>query len=144
MSTVIFYEKPGCINNTKQKALLTAAGHTVDVRNLLTEPWTPDRLQQFFGDRPIAQCFNRTAPAIKSGQMQLDRVDVETALALMVQEPLLIRRPLMQVGDRCEVGFDKDAVNQWIGLKAVEGEQEKRDRLIQQDLETCPTATATV
>lgn len=138
MSTVIFYEKPGCINNTKQKALLAAAGHVVDPRNLLTEPWTPARLQQFFGDRPIAQCFNQTAPAIKSGQVQPDCVDAETALALMVQDPLLIRRPLMQVGDRCEVGFDKDMVDRWIGLQAAEGEQEKHDQLILQDLETCP------
>jgi nitrogenase-associated protein len=143
MSIVIFYEKPGCINNTKQKALLTAAGHTVEARNLLTPLWTPDRLQQFFGDRPIAQCFNRTAPAIKSGQVQPDRVDVETALALMVQEPLLIRRPLMQVSDRCEVGFDPDVIDEWIGLQAIEGAQEKRDRLIQQDLETCPNAFTT-
>lgn len=142
MSTVIFYEKPGCINNTKQKALLAAAGHVVDARNLLTEPWTPDRLRQFFGDRPIAQCFNPTAPAIKSGQVQPDRVEAATALALMVQDPLLIRRPLMQVGDRCEVGFDADTVDRWIGLQAVAGAQEKRDRLIQQDLETCPNTAA--
>ncbi len=141
MVTVIFYEKPGCINNTKQKALLSAAGHTVEARNLLTEPWTPNRLRQFFGDRPMANCFNRTAPAIKSGLVQPDRLDDDTALALMVQDPLLIRRPLMQVSDRCEVGFDKELVDQWIGLQALAGAQEKRDRLIQQDLETCPNAT---
>lgn len=142
MSTVIFYEKPGCINNTKQKALLTAAGHVVDARNLLTEPWTPDRLRQFFGDRPIAQCFNPTAPAIKSGKVRPDRVEAATALALMVQDPLLMRRPLMQVGDRCEVGFDPDTVDRWIGLQAVAGAPEERDRLIQQDLETCPNTAA--
>jgi len=144
MSTVIFYEKPGCINNTKQKALLAAAGHIVDARNLLTEPWTPDRLRPFFGDRPIAQCFNPTAPAIKSSQVQPDRVDADTALALMVQDPLLIRRPLMQVGDRCEVGFDKEAVDQWISLQAAAGAQEQRDRLLRQDLETCPSAATSV
>ncbi|NEQ46626.1 MAG: hypothetical protein F6K00_25000 [Leptolyngbya sp. SIOISBB] len=140
MATVIFYEKPGCINNTKQKALLATAGHTVDARNLLTEAWTPERLRQFFGDRPLAQCFNRTAPAIKSGQVQPELVNAETALVLMVQEPLLIRRPLMQVGDRCEVGFEPAIVDQWIGLQALEGAAAQRDRLIQQDLETCPNA----
>lgn len=144
MPTVIFYEKPGCINNTKQKALLAAAGHTVDARNLLTEPWTPESLRRFFGDRPLAQCFNRTAPAIKSGQVQPDRVDADMALALMVQDPLLIRRPLMQVGDRYEVGFDQDAVDRWIGLPAINGEQEKRDRRLLQDLETCPNAVTNV
>lgn len=138
MSTVIFYEKPGCINNTRQKELLIAAGHTVDARNLLAESWTAERLQQFFGDRPVCQWFNRTAPAIKSGQVVPDLVDAETARSLMMQDPLLIRRPLMQVGDRCEVGFDADTVDRWIGLQAAEGQQEKRDRLIQQDLQTCP------
>lgn len=36
MATVIFYEKPGCINNTKQKARLLAAGHEVQAHNLLS------------------------------------------------------------------------------------------------------------
>jgi hypothetical protein len=40
MAKVIFYEKPGCANNARQKALLAASGHQLDVRNLLTEPWT--------------------------------------------------------------------------------------------------------
>jgi hypothetical protein len=29
MATVHFYEKPGCINNTRQKKILAAAGHEV-------------------------------------------------------------------------------------------------------------------
>jgi hypothetical protein len=75
--------------------------------------------------------------------VQPDRVDAETALALMVHDPLLIRRPLMQVGDRCEVGFDTATVDRWIGLQAAAGESAERDRLIQQDLQTCPnTVTA--
>ena len=47
MAEVIFYEKPGCINNTKQKALLQAAGHLVDARNLLTESWSSESLWLF-------------------------------------------------------------------------------------------------
>ncbi|MBI1424317.1 MAG: hypothetical protein GC149_12685 [Gammaproteobacteria bacterium] len=39
MAEIVFYEKPGCGNNTRQKALLAAAGHHVIARNLLTEPW---------------------------------------------------------------------------------------------------------
>ena len=37
MATITFYEKPGCINNTRQKKLLEAAGHQVVAKNLLTE-----------------------------------------------------------------------------------------------------------
>ena len=57
MAIVHFYEKPGCINNTRQKALLAAAGHTVQAKNLLTEKWTAERLRAFFGELSVAEWF---------------------------------------------------------------------------------------
>ena len=54
MAELTFYEKPGCQGNARQKALLRSAGHQLTVRNLLTEPWTAERLQGFFGDLPVA------------------------------------------------------------------------------------------
>lgn len=141
MATVIFYEKPGCINNTKQKALLSAAGHQVEAHNLLKTAWTPETLRPFFGSRPVAEWFNVTAPRIKSGEIAPAQVDVATALALMIEDPLLIRRPLMQVEDRREVGFDRDQVEAWIGLEAADASRQPvRDQLIQQDLQTCPNS----
>lgn len=139
MVTVMFYEKPGCINNTKQKALLQAAGHVVEAYNLLLTPWQPEQLRLFFGHRPVAEWFNRTAPAIKSGLVVPEQLDADTALALMIADPLLIRRPLMQVGDRREVGFETAQVDQWIGLQAKEESQQTVvTALQQQDLQTCP------
>lgn len=139
MATVIFYEKPGCINNTKQKALLKAAGHEVQAHSLLTEPWTEENLRLFFGDRPVVEWFNRSAPRIKSGDVVPEQVDAQTALTLMVKEPLLIRRPLIQVGDRREVGFDVALVDAWIGLKPVDEEQKAvSENLMNQDLQNCP------
>ena len=35
MADVIFWEKPGCAGNARQKALLAAAGHRLKVRDLL-------------------------------------------------------------------------------------------------------------
>lgn len=120
MATVIFYEKPGCGNNTRQKALLAAAGHQVDARNLLTESWTVERLRDFFGTRPVADWFNRAAPRVKSGAIVPELVDADTALGLMLDDPLLIRRPLIQVGDRKEIGFDQVVIHEWLGLSPVE------------------------
>lgn len=139
MATVIFYEKPGCINNTKQKALLKAAGHDLEVRNLLAETWTAESLRSFFGKLPVADWFNRSAPQIKSQAVIPEQLDAETALSLMLQDRLLIRRPLMQVGDRCEVGFDIDLVNEWISLQPIDASQRaKVEDLVGQDLQTCP------
>jgi len=129
MATIIFYEKPGCINNTKQKTLLKAAGHEVQAQNLLTESWTVESLRLFFGALPVADWFNRSAPAVKAGDVIPETMDENTALRLMVQNPLLIRRPLIQVGDRRAVGFDVTVMNDWIELQPTDTAQ---------DLQTCP------
>lgn len=116
MAVVTFWEKPGCANNTRQKALLAASGHTVVARSLLAEPWEAPRLRAFFGDRPVAEWFNRASPRVKSGEIVPETATEAVALALMLADPLLIRRPLMEVADRREVGFDTARVDAWIGL----------------------------
>jgi len=125
MAHVIFYEKPGCGGNAKQKALLTASGHTLDVRNLLAAPWTAPELESYFGARPVAQWFNMAAPRVKSGEIDPATLTREQALAAMLAEPLLIRRPLMESGGRREAGFEHALVDAWLGLtpeKAAVGE----------------------
>jgi nitrogenase-associated protein len=118
MAFVVFYEKPGCANNTRQKVLLAAAGHTVQAKSLLTEKWDAPRLRTFFGALPVAEWFNPSAPRIKSGEVRPDALDESAALAGMLADPLLIRRPLMEVDGQRRVGFDQDAVDRWIGLSS--------------------------
>ncbi len=117
MAKVIFYEKPGCGGNARQKALLVASGHEVDARDLRTEPWTTASLRPFFGVKAVQDWFNASSPRVKSGEVKPGEMSPEEALALMIEDPLLIRRPLMQVGDRRESGFNQARVDAWIGLK---------------------------
>lgn len=116
---IIFYEKPGCGNNTRQKRLLVALGFAVDARNLLTEPWTPEALKPFFAGKPLWQWFNPAAPRIKSGEVVPENVESEQmALAMMMADPYLIRRPLMQAEKVQMCGFDAAEVEQAFGLEA--------------------------
>lgn len=115
MATVTFYEKPGCGTNARQKLALSKAGHTLEVRSLLTEPWTAERLRGFFGDTPVAAWFNPAAPKVKSGAVDPTAVDADAAIALMLAEPLLIRRPLVETeSGRC-AGFDREPVLSLLG-----------------------------
>lgn len=141
MADVVFYEKPGCSNNARQKNLLAEAGHHLTVRNLLETPWTAEELRAFFGERPVAEWFNRAAPRVKSGEVVPERLDEATALALMLQEPLLIRRPLMQVGERREAGFETERVAAWIGLAPADGDPTPPPADLEQcrRVESCPT-----
>ena len=63
MARVIFYQKPGCGTNGRQRAQLETVGHEVEARNLLSEPWTADRLRGFFGETPVASWFNPASRA---------------------------------------------------------------------------------
>lgn len=128
MATVLFYEKPGCINNTKQKSLLRQAGHCVIEKDLLNTAWHKDALMEFFSAMPVAEWFNSSAPSVKSGDVKPTQCTVEEAITLMLDEPLLIRRPLMKVGNDVMVGFDQNAVDRWIGLASKSHD----------DVEICP------
>jgi nitrogenase-associated protein len=131
MATIHFYEKPGCINNTRQKNLLIDAGHALIVYDLLKQPWNQerDKLRSFFGDMPVKHWFNQSAPAIKNGEIDPEIINEFQAIELMVATPLLIRRPLMEVnGQRCS-GFDAEHIQVWLDMCMDH---------IQVDLETCP------
>ncbi|MDO8828055.1 ArsC/Spx/MgsR family protein [Methylophaga sp.] len=131
MAQIIFYEKPGCINNTKQKKLLREAGHCVIAKNLLTENWSenPLNLMTFLNKLPVSEWFNRSAPAIKQGIINPEALDLHQAINVMLSDPLLIRRPLIQVGNEKRAGFNKQDIEHWIGLNS------NRDT---SDLENCP------
>jgi nitrogenase-associated protein len=119
VATITFYEKPGCKGNARQKALLAAAGHTVQAKSIKAEPWTRERLFVFLHSLPVPDWFNRSAPAVKAGTIRPESLSVDEALTLLLQNPLLVRRPLMEVGNERRVGFDPAMVDAWIGLNGT-------------------------
>lgn len=115
MATIQFYQKPGCATNARQKQMLETAGHTVIARSLLTEPWTAEALRGFFGSTLVKAWFNPAAPRVKSGEIAPEKLDSTSAIALMLDDPLLIRRPLVETdGQRC-AGFDREPVTSLLG-----------------------------
>lgn len=130
MALIHFYEKVGCGNNTKQKDLLIEAGHWLIEHDLLQHDWRSEseKLRSFFGDKPVCEWFNRAAPAIKNRELNLDEINAEEAIALMLEQPLLIRRPLMEIDGLRMAGFDNDEVAHFLSIETSD------------DLETCPNS----
>ena len=93
----------------------------MDARDILTESWSASSLRPYFGVKPVREWFNVSSPRIKSGEIDPDKVTPQEALVMMIVDPLLIRRPLMRIGDHCEAGFDADTIDRWIGLKRADG-----------------------
>jgi nitrogenase-associated protein len=128
MARIVFYEKPGCMNNTRQKQQLSEAGHDVVALDIRVQGWSPDSLRPFFAGLPVVAWFNRAAPRVKSGAVVPEALGEEEALALMCSDPLLIRRPLMETQGRRMAGFDMESVHAWVGL----------GQAVQPIPETCP------
>lgn len=118
MAIVHFYEKPGCQGNARQKDFLIESGHMLVVHDLLKHSFAEDPgvLRSFFGDKPVADWFNPNAPAVKKGLIKPETLDEQQAIALMLAEPILIRRPLMESGGLRVSGFDRDEVQAWLGI----------------------------
>lgn len=128
MASVIFYEKPGCVGNNNQKHFLKTHDIKLEVRDLLSEAWTAKKLRPYFGSSPVNEWFNETAPAIKSGEIQIDNITEKDAINMMIENPLLIRRPLMKLGEVRQSGFSDGDVLEALNLASSNS----------QGLNTCP------
>ncbi|MDP3465472.1 MAG: ArsC/Spx/MgsR family protein [Sulfuricurvum sp.] len=106
MKLVIFYEKPFCAANAKQKQILRSSGCTLIERNLLEHGLDAQSLRSFMGDKAVSEWFNPAAPAIKNGEILPEALDEERAMELLMGDPILIRRPLMIIGTDKLCGFD--------------------------------------
>ncbi len=121
MAQVTFFEKPGCGNNTRQKQWLRERGVVVVAIDLLDYPWSEVELLAFFGSLPVCDWFNRSAPRVKTGEVVPERLTQQQALQLLLQEPLLIRRPLLRKGEERRVGFDSTAIARWLAIRGEDG-----------------------
>ena len=119
MAVVVFYEKPGCAGNARQKSLLKASGHTVVAKSILDTRWTRLQLLSFLKLLPMVAWCNRNSPRVKSGEVvpeAFDEADATTVLELFQNDPLLIRRPLLDVDGERRAGFEVQEIDDWIGL----------------------------
>ncbi len=127
MAEIIFFEKPGCINGEKQKAILRAAGHSLSCIDILKYPWSPEKLLVFVAGKEAAEMINYTAPVVKRGEIVPERLSFDEALKLMVADPILIKRPLIAVNGLSIQGFSDPRLAPYLG------DWDGRD-----DVTTCP------
>lgn len=125
MKPVIFYEKPGCSTNTKQKKALQNAGCMLIVKNLLDHQLNQDELLSYLEKKAVSEWFNPNAPAIKKGEIDPSSFTQEDALKLLLDNPILIRRPLMGLDGYKMCGFDRKVIEDIIDVSLDIAEEEK-------------------
>jgi nitrogenase-associated protein len=115
MAKMVFYEKPGCINGEKQKIILEAAGNVLQCVNILEHNWSRDQLLPYVTGKHSEQIMNHTAPQIKKGEVVPKNLTFEEAIQLMINDPILIKRPLIEVEGLFIQGFDNALLGPYLG-----------------------------
>lgn len=118
--TIIFYEKTGCAGNQRQKQLLQSSGLSFQTKSILDTPWTKESLEPFFQGLNKSGMINQFAPQIKNNEVNLNHYTKEQLIELMCQTPILIKRPLMQIGEHYLCGFDIEQINRLLGTNICE------------------------
>jgi arsenate reductase (glutaredoxin) len=125
MKLILFYEKPGCVTNTKQKKSLQKAGCTLIVKNLLEHGMSQEELLTYMENKPVSEWFNPNAPAVKKGEIDPKSFTKEDALLLLFTNPILIRRPLISVDGSRMCGFDKKVIEDILDVELDIEREEK-------------------
>ena len=107
-----FYEKTGCSGNAKQKELLKSHNISFSVKSLLDTLWTKETLSEFFKGLEIKDIFNPFAPQIRDKEIDISKLSKDEAINLMIKNPILIKRPLLDINGIKVCGFDIEKINE--------------------------------
>jgi len=122
---IVFWEKPGCMGNARQRALLATTGHEIEAKSLPGHNWTRAELEPFLEGLEVIDWFNHGARRVKEGEVIPEGLDAETAYKILLSDPILIRRPLLQIGEARRVGFDLEWIESRIGSLPKSGRIER-------------------
>ena len=87
-----------------------------DERDFFANPFTIEELRDLIGSRPVSDYFSWRSPSFRKLGVSRDELDDDRMLQLMVDEPRLIRRPLIRAEDGgLIVGTDKKAMAELLG-----------------------------
>ena len=90
--------------------MLLQNGLELEERDFFKEPFSQEEIQELASDVGIAQLFARRSPSLKKMGLADQDLSSEQMVSLMLQEPRLVRRPLVRIGGQLLVGANLKAV----------------------------------
>ena len=89
--------------------MLSQEGVEVEERDFFKDPFDEAELRGLLGDDSPREIFSWRSPSVKKLGLDRDALSDDDLVRLMVEEPRLVRRPLLEVGGRLVVATAKNA-----------------------------------
>jgi arsenate reductase len=117
MTTNILYGIPNCDTVKKARAWLDSNGIAFDFHDYKKAGIDRARLAAWAAEFGWEKVLNRAGTTFrKLPEADKHGLDEDRAIALMLAQPSMIRRPMLDLGDRRILGFDEKAYAQAFGL----------------------------
>ena len=75
-------------------------------RDFFKDPLSESEIRGLSKGRPLSEMFAWRSPSFKALGLEAEAMSDDDLIRLMLQEPRLIRRPMVQIGDELIVGAD--------------------------------------
>ena len=82
----------------------------MEERDFFKEEFSEKELRELLGDTPPSDIFSWRSPSARTLKLDRKKESPDELIRLMVEQPRLIRRPLIHTGNRLFAGTDKAAM----------------------------------
>ncbi|MBV9497694.1 MAG: Spx/MgsR family RNA polymerase-binding regulatory protein [Acidobacteria bacterium] len=106
---LILWQKPTCTTCRKAVDHLTAHGFELEKHDLAKERPSRELLGKLIDEQGLETVFNARSRAAKERGIDVAKLTKSKAIDLILDEPNLMKRPLVLAGDDAVFGFDPDA-----------------------------------
>lgn len=95
--------------------MLVQNGVSVTERDYFKEPFTEQELSELIaeaGEPGVTGLFASRSPSLKKMGLVASELSDERKVSLMLEEPRLVRRPIVRLGDRLLIGANVKAITE--------------------------------
>ncbi len=92
-------------------------GYTVEERDYFKDPFTETELRDLVaevGEPGVSAVFAARSPSLKKMGLTAAELSDDRKVSLMLEEPRLVRRPIVRLGDRIIIGASLKAITEAI------------------------------
>jgi arsenate reductase-like glutaredoxin family protein len=79
-------------------------------RDFFKEPFNRDEIMELLQGKSASDMFNSRSPSFKKLGLDRDKLDDNELIDLMLQEPRLVRRPVVRIGNDVYFSADKSVL----------------------------------
>jgi Spx/MgsR family transcriptional regulator len=109
---VKLYWRKQCSTCRNARAFIEERDARITERDFFRQPLSEAELRQLIGDRTVDNVFSWKSPSARALGLKQGEEPPEKLIELMVNEPRLIRRPIVVVGGETVIGFDKKRLDE--------------------------------